>query len=144
MNHFSIVPMALLSGAAMGALILGAVGRATMAGVALITHHDPNLSFRGLLEVLLLGTLIGAVGGLLLLPIRRMLRSRGLVTGIILGIVLFLGSWFVLLFSDRMDFRFYPIMPLTLSVVAVVFLIYGIAVGALLYRLEGVADAKQG
>jgi hypothetical protein len=54
-SYYKIV-WALFIGATSGAVILGIAGRAAMACVALVIGNSLNLSLKGVIEVLLLGT----------------------------------------------------------------------------------------
>jgi hypothetical protein len=128
------IPLFLIVGAALGALILGVVGRAAMAGVALVTGSELNLSLKGLLEVVIAGTILGAVGGLLFVPVRRLARTNRLARSVILGSVLFACSLAVSLSTDGMALG--PELPITLVVVAAVFLGYGLVLEGLLTRME--------
>ena len=128
------IPLFLIVGAALGALILGVVGRTAMAGVALVTGSELNLSLKGLLEVVIVGTILGAVGGLLFVPVRRLARTSHLARSVILGSVLFACSLAVALSTDGMALG--PELPITLVVVAAVFLGYGLTLDGLLIRME--------
>ena len=136
MKYYREVLLPLLAGAISGALVLGIAGRAAMAGVALINGNSLNLSLRGVLEVVIVGTLVGAVGGGLLLTLRSVCRSYGLASGIIVGIILFVGSTFFVVVSGRITFDMSFIQFLTLSVVFIIFMIYGVCSSALLTRFK--------
>ena len=137
MKYYREALLPLLAGAISGALVLGIAGRAAMAGVALINGNSLNLSLRGVLEVVIVGTLVGAVGGGLLLTLRGVCRSYGLASGVIVGIILFVGSTFlVVVVSGRITFDMSFIQFLTLSVVFTIFMIYGVCASALLRRFR--------
>ncbi len=134
--------LSILAGAAAGACVLGLVGRAAMAAVALVTGNALNPSLRGLLEVAAAGTLLGILGGLLLLACRRMRRIRDLAPGRIVGVTLFLCSVLAFGAKGRIDFGS-PVSLLTLAVAAMIFLAYGIAADSLLTRFAGGAGEKR-
>ena len=141
MTHFRKGRVAILLGAAVGALVLGLGGRAATAGLALITSREVNLSLHGLLEVLLLGAVIGGVGGLLLLLVRRLPRLGRAGRGMLLGAGLFLASGLVSWFSCGMKLGM-GVQPYTLAAVALVFLIYGFALDGLFTRFDGGAKSN--
>ena len=141
MTHFRKGRVAILLGAGVGALVLGLGGRAAMVGLALITGREVNLSPRGLLEVLLLGTIVGGVGGLLLLSVSRVPRLGRVGRGMLLGTVLFLASGLLSWFRRGMEFDLGE-LPFTLAAVAVVFLIYGVTLDGLFTRFEGSAKSN--
>ena len=117
---------AAVTGAAMGALILGLAGRAAMAGVALLEGEATRLSPRGVAETVLLGTLLGAVGGVSLLEARRRLGPRGLRAGLLVGSALFAGSLLVSWLGGMLDGAGLAGLP-SLVVAAALFLAYGAA-----------------
>ena len=53
MSFYREITIALISGAAAGAVVLGIVGRMATAGVAYITGNTTNLSLSGVLEILI-------------------------------------------------------------------------------------------
>ena len=141
MIYYRKVLLALVSGAVTGVLVLGIAGRVSMAAVALVTGYSLNLSLRGLLEVAVTGTVVGAVGGILLLVPRRMRRTVDLARGMLVGATLFVCSLLVSWVSGRIDFGVHASL-LTLSMVASVFVVYGVGADALLTRFEGGAERK--
>ena len=64
----------LLWGAGLGALVLGVGGRVAMRVIAEATTGTSGFSLGGTVTVVFLGAVSGAVGGLLLLLARRLLR----------------------------------------------------------------------
>ena len=137
MSYYRETRFVLLAGAT-GALILGIVGRMSMAGVALFTGNTLHISMRGVLEVVIVGALVGAAGGILLLVLRRVYGVAGLVRGIIVGIVMFACSVLVYLLNGKSDYGLSHTQLLTVIVAAIIFMVYGICVDALLKPLEGV------
>ncbi len=63
MSYYREAPLALIAGAVTGALVLGIAGRGATSGLTLVTGNALNLSLRGMLEVVIVGTLVGAIGG---------------------------------------------------------------------------------
>ncbi len=82
-----------LAGLACGTLILGVGGRVLMRGIALATGGSGGFSLGGSLEVVAVGALYGALGGLLLLgfPL-RLGRWRPALHATILLVVVALSS----------------------------------------------------
>ncbi len=136
MRYYREVLLALLAGAISGALVLGIAGRVTMAGVALINGNSLNLSLKGVLEVVIVGTLVGTVGGGILFAFRSVYRSYGFASGIIVGVILFVSSTFLVVVSGSINFDMSFIQFLTLSFVFTMFMIYGVCASALLQRFK--------
>jgi hypothetical protein len=125
-----------IAGAIVGGSVLGIGGRLATAGVALLIGDPPNLSLAGVLEVILIGTAVGAIGGLMLVPLERSGGNPAWRRGVLLGATLFAGCWLASWVSGRLAGTFDPVTPLTLGVVLIVFLIYGVVVAALASRTE--------
>jgi hypothetical protein len=128
--------LAIAAGAASGVMVLGVVGRLAMAGLAVALDSPTNLSVRGILEVMVLGGLLGAVGGLLLLAGRRILPARPLVRSVLVALALAVGTFVVALAGGRISLAVYTVLPFTLSVVVVVFLLYALVANGLLRYLQ--------
>jgi hypothetical protein len=128
---------AVLAGAVAGAVVLGAIGRIAVAGVALIIEGPVNISARGVLEVVVVGVLVGAIGGILLLPVRSLVRGGRVIRGLVLGAVLFIASFLLSLLRGwtSLSFSRNP-LPLTLVTVAAVYVIFAITADALLSWFE--------
>jgi hypothetical protein len=141
MTNYRKVPLALIAGAAVGALVLGIAGRAAMTGIALLAGSSLNTSMRGLFEVMLFGAVLGAVGGAMLVPVRKVLQASRLARGTVVGVLLFAGSCVVSFFRGQIGFGFRAILPVTLAMAAAMFIVYGVSLDALLTRLEG--NARQ-
>jgi hypothetical protein len=124
---------AVIAGATVGALILGLAGRAAMAGIALLEGVATNLTLRGVLETLILGALMGAVGGASLLEAGRRLGLTGIGAGLLVGAALFTGSLAVSWLGGAMQGAGLASLP-TLGVAAVFFLAYGAATERVLRR----------
>jgi hypothetical protein len=136
MKFYHEMQSALLAGAVSGALILGIAGRAGMAGVALVTGNSLNLSVRGLLEVIIVGILLGVIGGVLILALRRVCRENSFTLGLLVGMILFISSSFLGLANGRITFHSSFISFFTLGVVAIIFCIYGVCAATLFSRFN--------
>lgn len=77
-------------GAGVGLLVLGIGGRMAMRGIAFLSGAPPSFSFGGSLRVVLLGTLAGLVGGLILLGLRTFLRNRWLIQTLLFYVIIVL------------------------------------------------------
>lgn len=75
------LPMALVLGAATGAVFLGVGGRVAMRIFALLTERAPGWSFGGSMTVVFMGAVFGTIGGLLLWLGRRFFRASPLARG---------------------------------------------------------------
>ncbi len=136
MRDYRELIAALLAGAVAGALVLGIVGCAVMAGVSLVTENALNLSLKGALEVFIVGTLGGVLGGILLFTVRKVHRDCKMACGITVGAILFVLSFLFAWVSGNITLGLSSVQLLTLSEVAIMFLIYGICAVALLKRFE--------
>jgi hypothetical protein len=140
-SYYRDARLALLAGGVTGVLVLGIAGGAAMAAVAFITGNPLNLSLMGLLEVAVVGMLVGAVGGILLVVVRRIRRAAGLTRGALVGATLFVCTLLVSWVSGRIDFGV-PTSLLTFFVGAIVFVVYGVGADALLTRFNSGAEEK--
>lgn len=136
MRYYRELALALLAGAVTGTLVLGIAGRAATAGVALITGNALNLSLMGGLEVVIVGALVGAVGGVLLLVLRSVHGDSELARGITVGAILFVCSFLVAWVSGKIALGLSSIQLFMLGVVAIMFMVYGVCADVLLTRFE--------
>lgn len=137
MKYFHEVLLAMLMGAVSGILILGVVGRAATAGIALVTGNYINLSLRGALEVLVIAAFIGAIGGIMLLVFKYVCRGNGLANGILAGLALFICSILFVSVAGKFAFNMSFMQVFTLGIVAAVFMIYGVLTSKLIMRFHG-------
>lgn len=82
------LPIALVLGAATGAVFLGVGGRVAMRVFALLTDRAPGWSFGGTMTVVFMGAVFGMIGGLLLWLGRRFFRTSPLARGALFWIPL--------------------------------------------------------
>ena len=136
MKYYREILLALLAGAVSGALVLGIVGRAATAGVALVIGDSLNLSLKGVLEVVIIGMFVGAVGGILLLMLKNVFRGDGLTLGVIVGLIMFVCSTIFVIISGRVTFDMSFIQFFVFGVSIFIFVIYGILSSALLTRFN--------
>ena len=136
MKYYREILLALLAGAVSGALVLGTVGRAATAGVALVIGNSLNLSLKGVLEVVIVGMFVGAVGGVLLLMLKNVFRGNRLALGIIVGLIMFVCSTIFVIISGRVAFDMSFIQFSMFGILAFIFVIYGILSSALLTRFN--------
>jgi hypothetical protein len=116
----------LFAGMAAGALVLGVGGRLAMAGLAIATRQRPRFSLGGSLEVVMLGTLLGVLGGLLLIPMRARWATHDWLRGALLGAALCGMAWL----SSPVGRQTAQGAPLGVAVVValslVLFILYGV------------------
>ena len=124
-TYFRRFSLALLLGAATGALFLGAGGRLVMRLFALATGRFPTFSVHGTLNVVLAGAIAGAVGGLILFAFARWLPERPWLRGLTFSAVCYLVA--------IPGFR--PPQPLVFALFAPAFLAYGFTVVMLWARV---------
>ena len=104
MKNFPDLLLALLSGAISGALVLGITSRIVIAILSIVLGNSLYLSLRGIIEVVFLGALIGAVGGCLLFLLRNIFRDYKIVWGIVTGLLLFFCAMLITIASGRFFF----------------------------------------
>jgi hypothetical protein len=117
---------AVLAGAVAGAAALGIGGRLAMAALAIANRKRPEFSWGGSLDVVILGTFYGAVGGVLLAVLRRVWPQGKRWRGIGLGGIL-LGVAWASSTVGRQTATAAPVSVLTvLAISLVVFVVYGV------------------
>jgi len=79
-----------LIGLGVGAVVLGIGSRVAMRGIAALSGAPPGFSFGGSLTVVLLGTLSGLVGTLVLMLLRTFLPRRWLLQTLLFYAILIL------------------------------------------------------
>ncbi|MDH3785894.1 MAG: hypothetical protein OEV00_11275, partial [Acidobacteriota bacterium] len=94
---------AVFVGGIAGIVVLGLVGRIATAVVAQAMGQPTNFTLSGLLEVTVVGAVVGALGGALFLFLRERLTFPGLMPAIVVGAVVFAASIFVPWLSGRME-----------------------------------------
>ncbi|MDH3628720.1 MAG: hypothetical protein OES25_13825 [Acidobacteriota bacterium] len=127
---------AVFVGGIAGIVVLGLVGRIATAVVAQAMGQPTNFTLSGLLEVTVVGAVVGALGGALFLFLRERLTFPGLMPAIVVGAVVFAASIFVPWLSGRMELATLGASPATLVVAALVCLGYGVTVHGILARLR--------
>jgi hypothetical protein len=142
MRYYCELILTLLAGAVAGAMVLGIAGRAVTAGIALVTGNALNLSLKSVLEVFIVGTLVGALGGILLFTVRKVHRGSEMACGITVGAILFVSSFLLAWVSGNIALGVSSIQLLTMGVVAIMFLVYGVCAVAFLKRFERSAGKR--
>jgi hypothetical protein len=128
---------AVVVGALSGAVILGLLGRLAMAGLALAMGRASNLSLRSVLEVVVIATVVGAVGGVIRQLLAFWLHRPGMIRGVFVGISLFVLSGMLSWWAGGFDELGTLTLSLpTLVMVAVVYVVFGITIEELLVRRE--------
>jgi len=127
----------LLSGAVSGALILGITGRMVIAIFSLITGNALNLSLRGILQSIFLGSIIGSIGGILLFIVINLFRINGFNSAILTGFILFIVSLFLAVVNGKFVLDISYTQFFTLIIVVMMFLLYGVFAVVLLHRFTG-------
>ena len=126
----------MLLGAALGTLILGLLGRAVMAIVSIGAGNDPNLSLYGIILALLLGTFLGAIGGVVLLLIKNVLHFSGTACGALVGILLFILTLVLTLLRGGLSFGGTFVIFVTLAAALLLFAAYGTLLGRFADRMD--------
>lgn len=126
--------LALAAGAITGALVLGVGGRLLMAALVLAAGGRPGFSFGGSIEVVMVGTAYGAVGGLLLLPLRQAVGGNRRLAGPLLGLVLFGLGWLTSRVGRAAAAGPGGRLAIVIGLAALAFVAYGLTTNALLAR----------
>lgn len=134
MRSSFLLAKALGAGAIAGAVVLGFLSRIATALLAMATGHPHNLSGRGIMEVAVLGTALGAVGGFALLLLKSRHCESTPISGLILGGLVFLGTSALSWASGRLDLTQTQPVVATLVVVAVFCFAYGVLAQVLFQR----------
>jgi len=134
-------------GALSGAISAGVGARVVMRIIALA---DPGtdgattdaeatvgeITFSGTMNLLLLGTIAGVMGGALYLGLRRWLPVPGAWKGLTYGVVSLLTVGQLLFDTNNADFQIFEPVLLVIALFSVLFLLNGLIVGALLDRFR--------
>jgi hypothetical protein len=122
---------AVLAATAAGVVVLGVGGRLAMAALSIANRKRPEFSWGGSLEVVILGTFYGAVGGVLLALLRRVWPQGKHWRGIALGGILLGVAWA----SSTVGRQTAAVAPVSilavLAISLVVFVVYGVAANIL-------------
>jgi hypothetical protein len=128
--------LAVLAGTVSGCIVLGVGGRAVMTFTALLAGVPPRFSWAGSLEVVILGAIYGAVGGVLLAVIRRRWPGGGLRGGLALGALLCGIAWLTSAVG-RDTARSSPVaIGVLVGCSVLAFLLYGVAAAWLAMAFE--------
>ncbi|MBT4088215.1 MAG: hypothetical protein HN580_21270 [Deltaproteobacteria bacterium] len=130
------VALSLVTGAIVGAVVLGIVGKIVMVFVAYRIGSEPNISLKGILEVLLFGGLVGTVGGILVLPLRKIVHGGTILRGFALGVILFGATLFTVIHADRFEFNNSGLQWFIFSIVVFMYTIFGAILETILTRFE--------
>lgn len=130
---------AVLAGGVAGFAILGVGGRVAMAALPFLTGARPRFSWGGSLEVVLLGSIYGVFGGVLLALLRRTHFVTLAGAPLLFGLMVFAGAW-ASSGVGRATAVTAPVpAPVVWLLAATCFLAYGILANALAVRW--IADA---
>jgi hypothetical protein len=139
MHERNPVLVALATGAISGAVILGLAGRAAMAVVAAAVGLPANLSAPGVPEVVAVGAILGAAGGLAVLLARKLLPKSRAGRIVLVAATLFVFS----VIRGHVDWSADGLVVPTLATAAVVFLVYAAGEDFLVDRYAS-PGARQG
>ncbi|MBX3132307.1 MAG: hypothetical protein KF689_02815 [Gemmatimonadaceae bacterium] len=132
---------AILAGAVAGLGVLGVGGRLAMAALPFITGAPTRFSWGGSLEVVLLGTIYGAIGGIALALLRRtrVMAVPGASTGF--GLLMFGVAWLTSPVGRATAPTAPVAIPIVLAFSAGVFVAYGMLASSLARQWSGSAKA---
>lgn len=127
MKNDKIVLVSVLSGAITGFIVLGFIGRFSMAIVSALIGNDTNLSLSGILQALIIGTIVGIVGGFIYLLVGRIKNFNKVAQGIVLGMVLFVLSVVISALFTQMKIDFTGPQYFMFVAAFCVYIAYGIS-----------------
>jgi hypothetical protein len=143
MKHVRVILIALLSGAAAGFVIGGFGGRIVMRMVVDSIGRVPELTI-ATLNVLLVGTIFGIVGGLFFLVVKKFLPRSPLLQGIALtGVVFAITSVPFFLRPPSPDSELVLNPSLGRLLFSILFVAYGIAVPFVARFLDGFMPTEE-
>ncbi len=135
-----------------GALLGGVAGRLVMRVIFLIdrstdgasTHFGTvgEITFEGTVTLLVLTAIVGTVGGVIYVAVRRWLPFEGVNRGVFFGLMMMFGPGVI--FLGEVDLQiFEPAVPIFTMFVAMIVL-YGVGVASLADRLHAPPPARPG
>ncbi len=138
---------AVVSGAIAGVISAGVGSRVVMRIIALadpstdglVTDADAtvgDITFGGTINLLLLGTIAGVMGGVVYLGIRRWLPVPAAWKGLAYGFVTLLTVGQLLFDTHNVDFQLFEPVVMVIVLFAALFLVNGLIVGALMERIH--------
>ena len=123
------------AGAVTGALVLGALGRVAMRALAVLRGMEPGYSIGGTLDVMIVGLVYGAIGGLLLGALGRP-RAGRVIPGAVMGVLLFLFAFFTSAAArSAASGMGHGFLRHTFGVAALLFLAWGVLTALVIRRL---------
>ncbi len=139
-DRLRTIGVASLVGALTGALILGALGRLAMRALAVARGMEPGYSIGGTLDVVVVGLIYGAVGGLLLGMLGRV-RAGRILPGAVMGVLLFLFAFFTSAAArSAASGMGYGFLRNTFGIAALIFLAWGVLTSVLIRRFLPVSS----
>ena len=142
-----MVIMGLLGGIASGFLVGGIAGRLIMRILAMANgEFDGVITENGNVSgeitagatlglIVFVGLFTGVVGGLVYVLIRRWLPGRGLLKGVVFGLILLCFFGTIVLDPDNIDFTLFS-PRLSVSLFALLFLLYGVVASPIIERFD--------
>ena len=136
MKKSSVIIISMLSGAITGAFVLGLIGKFVMALISIFVGSNMNLSLSGILESLIIGTGVGAFGGLINVRISNSETLSMTGQGLVLGTILYALSVLMTIVLTKMKIDLTGQQFFTLVAVFGIYIVYGLSAAALLNRLK--------
>ncbi|MGC9362647.1 MAG: hypothetical protein ACP5F3_06950 [Candidatus Syntrophosphaera sp.] len=116
----------MLAGAISGIVVLGVLFRLITIAIAILSNDGINISFRNIVEVLIAGSLIGIIGGILLALLMKIFKSGGWPLIILDSALLFILTLVMSLALNPSWLDLTGSQPALLLTTAIIFLLYGI------------------
>jgi hypothetical protein len=135
---------AIVLGAMAGAIVLGAFGRLVMAALADALGGESNLSTRGVAQVVMVGGVLGALGGITRQCLERWAPVSPVARGFLVAFITFALSLLLWIFSTRAALRMIPASTIpTLTAVLVMYIVFGILLEWFVERVESGLNSRK-
>jgi hypothetical protein len=128
-----------LRAGAVAGVVLGIGARLAMRVVALSSNRLPEISLEGTSGILMIGTMIGLISGLIFMALRRYIPGNGWLKGLTFGLVVF--GVLALLLRTALQEEIDPAvaagrLPIIVGAFGMAFVVYGLVMEALVTRLS--------
>ena len=124
--------LSVFSGAVAGVVVLGLVGHFAMIIVSFLFGSDKNFSATGFFHILVLGLVVGICGGIINFVIAKFWNFNKFIHSFSVGVILFSLSLLFAVFFVKMKLVLTNTQIITLSIVFIIYLVYGYTVDFLI------------
>jgi hypothetical protein len=131
---------AILAGGGAGFAVLGLGGRLTMAALPILTGSRPRFTWGGSIEVVLLGSIYGACGGVALALLRRTRWHAVPGAQLWFGLLMFGAAWATSAVGRSTATSAPVAAPIVGGIAALIFVAYGVLATALAKWWRAIID----